>query len=180
MTLSYLLQHEDNIPDYGFPYVNGKPLRTDRSNWYGLTHDDREETTVNIGTLKLDHTFNDIFNLRNTLRYSYVDRESAVTNPIIPVIPTPNTLNRSRPQRDTQESILSNQSDLTAKFDTYSFKHTVTTGIELARETFDLIRWASAGPNTTINNPNNNQSAEPENPGCGIRYQRVQLWHLRG
>ena len=49
-----------------------------------VTHDDREETTVNIGTLKLDHTFNDIFNLRNTLRYSYVDRESAVTNPIIP------------------------------------------------------------------------------------------------
>ena len=161
VTLSYLLQHEDNIPDYGFPYKDGKPLRTDRSNWYGLTHDDREETTVNIGTLKLDHTFNDIFNLRNTLRYSYVDRESAVTNPIIPVIPRPNTLNRSRPQRDTQESILSNQSDLTAKFYTYSFKHTVTTGIELARETFDLIRWASAGPNTTINNPNNNQPPNP-------------------
>jgi hypothetical protein len=29
------MQHEDNIPDYGFPYINGAPLRTDRSNFYG-------------------------------------------------------------------------------------------------------------------------------------------------
>ena len=164
--LSYLLQHEDNIPDYGFPYANGKPLRTDRSNWYGLTHSDFEETTVNIGTLKVDHTFNDTFNLRNTLRYSHVARDSAVTNPTVPVIPTPNTINRSRPQRDTHESILSNQSDLTAKFDTYIFKHTLTTGFELARETFDLKRWASAGPNTTINNPNNNQPPNPRTPAA--------------
>jgi len=35
VTISYLMQHEDNIPDYGFPYINGAPLRTDRSNFYG-------------------------------------------------------------------------------------------------------------------------------------------------
>ena len=40
LTLSYLLQHEDNIPDYGFPYVNGKPLRIDRNNFYGLSKED--------------------------------------------------------------------------------------------------------------------------------------------
>jgi catecholate siderophore receptor len=154
ITLSYLLQHEDNIPDYGFPYINGAPLRVDRSTFYGLTKEDHEKTLVNIGTIRLDHSFNDIFNLRNTLRYSHVDRDSAVTNPTAVL---PNTLNRSRPQRDTQESILSNQTDLTAKFDTYGFKHSATTGLEVSRETFDLVRWASTGPNTTINNPNNNQ-----------------------
>ncbi len=158
VTFSYLLQYEDNIPEYGFPYKDGKPVRTDRSNWYGLTKDDHEETTVNIGTIKLDHTFNDMFNFRNTLRYSYVDRNSTVTNPTAPGGPL---LVRSRPQRDAQESILSNQSDLTAKFNTYSFKHTVSTGIEVGRETFDLIRWASAGPDTTIQNPNNNQPPNP-------------------
>ena len=154
LTLSYLLQHEDNIPDYGFPYVNGAPLRIDRRNFYGLTKEDIEKTWVNIGTLRLDHRFNDIFNVRNTVRYSHVDRDSAVTNATAVL---PNTLNRSRPQRDTQESILSNQTDLTAKFDTYGLKHTATTGLEVSRETFDLVRWASTGPNTTINNPNNNQ-----------------------
>jgi catecholate siderophore receptor len=154
ITLSYLLQHENNIPDYGFPYINGAPLRINRKNFYGLSKEDQEKTWVNVGTLRLDHRFNDIFNLRNTFRYSHVDRDSAVTNPTAVL---PNTLNRSRPQRDTQESILSNQTDVTAKFETYGFKHTVTTGLEISRETFDLVRWASTGPNTTIINPNNSQ-----------------------
>ena len=158
VTLSYLLQHEDNIPDYGFPYLNGRPLRTDRSNFYGLSKDDNEDTTVNIGTLRVNHQFNDMFSLHNTLRYSNVDRESAVTNPTA----APPNLNRVRPQRDTQESILSNQTDLTAKFSTYGLNHTVTTGLEVARETFDLIRWASVGPNTTINNPNDSQPPSPK------------------
>jgi catecholate siderophore receptor len=154
LTLSYLFQHEDNIPDYGFPYVNGKPLRIDRRNFYGLNKDN-EETWVNVGTVRLDHRFNDIFNVRSTVRYSYVDRDSAVTNATAVL---PNTLNRSRPQRDTQETIFSNQNDLTARFDTYGLKHTATTGLELSNETFDLKRWASTGPNTTINNPNHGQS----------------------
>jgi catecholate siderophore receptor len=159
LTASYLLQHEDNIPDYGFPYVNGRPLRIDRDTFYGLNKEDHEETWVNIGTLRLEHRFNDIFNLRNTLRYSHVDRDSAVTNATAIL---PNTLNRSRPQRDTQESILSNQTDLTAKFDTFGFGHTATTGVEVSRETFDLIRWNSAGPNTTIQNPNSHQLPAPK------------------
>jgi catecholate siderophore receptor len=159
LTATYLLQHEDNIPDYGFPYVNGKPLRIDRDTFYGLNKEDHEKTWVNIGTLRLDHRFNDIFNLRNTLRYSHVDRDSEVTNATAVL---PNTLNRSRPQRDTQESILSNQTDLTAKFDTFGFGHTATTGVEVSRETFDLIRWNSVGPNTTIHNPNSHQLPSPK------------------
>jgi len=159
LTASYLLQHEDNIPDYGFPYADGKPLRIDRDTFYGLNKEDHEETWVNVGTLRFDHRFNDIFNLRNTLRYSHVDRDSAVTNATAVL---PNTLNRSRPQRDTQESILGNQTDLIAKFDTFGFGHTATTGVEVSRETFDLIRWNSAGPETTIENPDSHQLPAPK------------------
>ena len=43
LTLSYLLQHEDNIPDYGFPYISGKPLRIDRDNFYGLNKEDMKK-----------------------------------------------------------------------------------------------------------------------------------------
>ncbi len=159
ITLSYLLQHENNVPDYGFPYLNGKPLRTDRDTFFGLDREDHERTLVNIGTLRLDHRFNDAFNLRNTLRYSHVDRDSAVTNATTVL---PNTLNRSRPQRDTQESILSNQTDLTARFETFGLGHAATTGMEISRETFDLVRWASSGPNTTIRNPNSRQLPSPK------------------
>jgi len=161
ITLSYLLQHEDNIPDYGFPYFHHAPVRVDRDTFYGLNDEDHERTLVNIGTLKLDHRFNNVFNVRNTFRYSHVDRDSAVTNATVdPIIP--NRLNRSRPQRDTQESILSNQTDLTAKFDTFGIGHTATTGVEVSRETFDLVRWASTGPNTTIHNPNSHLPPSPK------------------
>ena len=37
MTFNYFFQHEDNVPDYGYPFFHGKPVRVDRDTWYGLT-----------------------------------------------------------------------------------------------------------------------------------------------
>ncbi len=37
LTLSYLLQYEDNIPDYGLPYIFGEPPRIDRDTFFGFT-----------------------------------------------------------------------------------------------------------------------------------------------
>ena len=164
-TVSYFGQHEDNIPDDGLPFLHGKPVRVDRDTWYGLTKSDYEKTFTNIGTGIINHAFNDQISLRNVLRYSHIHRHA---DPSIPAVTCSNVtcngpaaivtgVTRSRPERDTQESILSNQMDLTAKFDTYSFKHVLTTGLEVGRETFDQLRWASAGPATTLNDPNNNQ-----------------------
>jgi len=165
-TISYFGQHEDNIPDDGMPFFHGKPVRVNRDTWYGLTKSDYEKTFTNIGTAIINHEFNDQLSLRNALRYSHVDRRA---DPSIPAVVCSNVtcngpsaiitgVTRSRPQRDTQESILSNQLDLTAKFDTYGFWHTLTSGMEVGRETFDQVRWASAGPTTTLNDPDNNQS----------------------
>ena len=132
----------------------------------GLTKSDYEKTFTNIGTGISQTTPSMIrSSLRNALRYSHVDRHA---DPSIPAVTCSNVtcngpaaivtgVTRSRPERDTQESILSNQTDLTAKFDTYSFKHILTTGLEVGRETFDQLRWASAGPATTLSDPNNNQ-----------------------
>ena len=75
---------------------------------------------------RLDHRFNDIFSLRNTLRYSHVDRDSAVTNATA-ILPSTCSTATAR-SAILQESILSNQTDLTAKFDTWGFKHTSVTG----------------------------------------------------
>ncbi|HWO40574.1 MAG TPA: TonB-dependent siderophore receptor [Candidatus Eisenbacteria bacterium] len=159
--LSYLIQHEDNLPDYGFPFApNGKPIRFSRENFYGLAKEDYERTLVNIGTARLDHHFNDNLSLRNTLRFSHGDREAA------PTIPGFNaalaTITRNHVERDTQESILSNQTDLTAKFSTLGFKHTLTTGVEISRESFDVLRYnyngEPADPNPANPNPNPNTS----------------------
>ena len=157
-------------------------MRVDRDTWYGFTKSDYEKTFTNIGTAIINHEFNDQLSLRNALRYSHVDRRA---DPSIPAVVCSNVtcgpsaiitgVTRSRPQRDTQESILSNQLDLSAKFDTYGFRHTLTSGMEVGRETFDKVRWASAGPTTTLNDPDNNQSpAAKTHPPRAL----VSIWRL--
>jgi catecholate siderophore receptor len=158
LTLSYLVQSENNIPDYGVPYVDGAPARVNRKNFYGLVHEDFERTLLNLGTARLDHRFNDTFSLRNTLRFSHNDREHEVTAPRVNAL-TPGFFNRNRPARDFTETILSNQTDLTAKFDTLGLKHTMVTGVEFSRETLDRTNYAFIGvPQANINNPNPHDS----------------------
>lgn len=157
LTLSYLVQGEDNIPDYGVPYVGNRPARVDRDNFYGFAREDYERTLLNLGTARLDHRFNDTFSLRNTLRYSHNDREHEVTAPRVNA--NPSLFTRNRPARDLIEAILSNQTDLTAKFDTMGFKHTLVTGLEFSRETLDRTNYAFVGvPPANAANPNTHDS----------------------
>jgi catecholate siderophore receptor len=168
LTLSYLGQYEDNIPDYGHPFLFGKPPKIDWDTFFGFPDVDHERTFANIGTAKLEHRFNEQINVRNTLRFSLIDRDAGVTPPRIngtPALGTPLsliTVNRNRPNRETTETILSNQTDLVARFDTWAFKHTLNGGIELARETFDQRRWNrnAAGP-TPILNPDDDAPLLP-------------------
>ncbi len=170
MTFNYFFQHEDNIPDYGYPFFHGKPVRVERDTWYGLTKHDYEKTYANVGTVSLNHRFNDQLNLRSAFRYSNVNRDLDVSIPQT-MCAAPATcgtgatitgINRSRPERHTTEGIADSQTDLTARFDTFGFKHTLSSGIELSWETFDNLRYASAGPATTLNNPNNGQTPNPK------------------
>ena len=68
-TLSLFHQQEDNIPDYGIPFVAGQPAPVDRSNYYGLVNYDRNKTNVNILTGKLSHEFNENLTVSETARY---------------------------------------------------------------------------------------------------------------
>jgi catecholate siderophore receptor len=162
LTLSSLVQTEDNIPDYGIPYLFGEPAPVDRENFYGLAEEDFEKVLLNTFTARLDHRFNEQLSLRNTLRYSRTDRQAEVTTLNILGTPTPDTppssiqVNRgTRPGRDTEESILSDQVDLTVRFHTLAFKHTLSTGLEVARETFEATRFMRQNvPPADLLNPN--------------------------
>jgi catecholate siderophore receptor len=68
-TLNIFHQQEDNIPDYGIPFVAGRPAPVDRSNFYGLVNYDRNKTNVSIVTGKLSHEFNEKLTVSETARY---------------------------------------------------------------------------------------------------------------
>ncbi len=67
-TLSYFHLGQDNLPEYGIPwvpantnpelaaYANGRPP-VDQENFYGLTARDYENTATDMGTLQVDHDF---------------------------------------------------------------------------------------------------------------------------
>ena len=79
-TLSYMHQEEDNRPDYGLPYVFGKPAPVSLDTFYGLS-DDYEDVTVDLLTAKLDHVATDWLKVSNTLRAGYYTRDATTTAP---------------------------------------------------------------------------------------------------
>jgi catecholate siderophore receptor len=70
-TLKYLHQQEDNIPDYGIPFVFDKPAPVPRDSWYGLPSDDRFQSEVDVVTGRVEHKFNDTWSISDTARYGH-------------------------------------------------------------------------------------------------------------
>jgi catecholate siderophore receptor len=157
---SYYYFGDNNLPDYGFPYVFGKPADVNRSNFYGLIDRDFEKDQIHIGTFKLEHAIGDDIRLRNTLRYASYARHSIVSNLNTVGTPAPGTplenirVNPAGAARKEHDSALINLSDGIFKFETWGFKHTLVAGIELGRETSDVTRRNFQNvPTTPLLNP---------------------------
>ena len=79
VTLSYLHQSDDNLPQYGVPFYNGRPLPgVDSSNYYGYSNIDSQEIDTDAFTAILSHTFNDKFSVRNLSRVQEIGQVSVV------------------------------------------------------------------------------------------------------
>lgn len=153
VTLSYSHLAQDNISDYGIPWVPptnvpladyaDKPAPVDFDNFYGLTDRDHEETVTGIATAQIDHDLSDTVSLRNLVRHGRSERDSIVTAPRF-ASTTSTDLNRQFQSRDLEDEILAYQSDLTARFRSGSIAHALVAGVELARE--DSQNYPRTGP----------------------------------
>jgi catecholate siderophore receptor len=151
LTLSYLHQNEDDIPDYGIPFIDGAPAHVNRRNYYGLVNYDRTKNDVDIGTVRLEHTFNDHASLISSVRYGHYDfayllsaphLDDDFTDPPAPGTPLADDLDyRDQPSSAGTEEELISRTDLTTKFDTAGITHTLITGVELSRETSDVTKY---------------------------------------
>ena len=162
-TLSFFNEEEDSIPDYGVPFVFGAPAPVPRRTYYGLPQNDVTRTSTNIVTGKLEHDFGDGLSLTDTLRYGNYWFDYRVTAPqfgapcTAPTLPlSADMVCRDRPSGSGTITTLMNETDLTYKFATGPFTHTLIGGIEFDRETDDLVRYAnqiSLIPPTSLLNP---------------------------
>ncbi|GGP26040.1 TonB-dependent receptor [Silvimonas amylolytica] len=153
ITLSALLEHNHDMPDYGVPSVNGRPANVDKSNFYGLT-DDRTNQTVATVRADIEHKINENLTLRNNTQYSHYEtdaRETALSTVLTPSgaaldrtkgNPTTLPLSSLRVQlashdRDITDESIYNQTDLIWKTNTGSIKHTVLAGAEIGYDKYE-------------------------------------------
>jgi len=151
LTLNYFKEAENNIPDYGIPFVDGAPANVNRSNYYGLINYDRTRTNTNIGTLRFEHDFSDSLTLSDSLRYANYGFAYLVSAPhlgddYVPA-PPPGTpysaiqVYRDQPSSAGTTSLAINRTDLTSKFDIAGFKNSLTGGVEVSKEQSHVDRF---------------------------------------
>jgi catecholate siderophore receptor len=169
--LSYMYLRQNNVPDYGIPFVpasnnelieyRDRPAPVDYDNYYGLLDRDREKLRTNIVTFAVEHDVNESIRLSNTTRYGHATRDSIFSAPRFR--DNDSVLIRPQPQsRDTVDTILLNQSNLFAKFATGDIAHDIVAGLEVSKEkSHNQLRTVTEGDPTDLFNP------DPERPWNG-------------
>jgi len=175
VTLSYLQQREDDLPDYGFPFVNANAIKAGTyaqsqlnkiatvpySNWYGLLYRDHESSNTEMPTLKIEHDFDGGIKLVNQTRYDRTDFYSynisaRFDNP--PPASTPpltlNMITREPSARSELDTLLDNKTFVTIPFETWQIPHTLVASLELSRETDDFSTATGPFVDTSLYNPN--------------------------
>lgn len=167
-TLSYFHLDQDNVPDYGVPWVplntgplagySEQPSPADWSNFYGLKDRDYEKVETDLATVTFEHDFDESLTLRNQTRYGQTDRDSIVTAPRFSAVDANSDITRGDwKSRDQLSTVFDNQTDLTVKFETAGLDHTLVPGVEISSEK-DLNKTRVAtGPafsTTSLYSPN--------------------------
>lgn len=167
VTLSLFHLAQDNVPDYGIPWVPetnvpladyaGKPAPVDSSNWYGLKARDFEITRATTATVRIDQRLSDSARLRNVTRWGQVDRDSMITAPRFVSNDSTDIRRSDEKYRDQLDEIITNVTDVTLDLRTGAINHRLLAGVEATREREDKYTQVLTGtdsPSTDLYNPN--------------------------
>jgi len=155
VTLNYLRMEQNNIPDWGIPTLlpdvainAGVTVNAlDFHNFYGIASRDYETVNSDLASLIVEHKFSQTLHLRNVTRYGNDFRDAVLTPPRPATSATGQgpgdpgydpTIAQIR-RTDTKyqhrnDQIVSNQTDLTTDFKTFSFTHKADLGLELTQD----------------------------------------------
>jgi catecholate siderophore receptor len=124
---------QDNLPDYGTPVFRGHHIPGVDDEWYyGSEKSNHEDISQDSVTAVIEHDFSDAFTLRNLTRYNTTYRDAVITSPGYSA--TTSQITRSLQGNERQNDIFTNQTSLTAKFETGQLKHSLVTAIEFTDE----------------------------------------------
>jgi catecholate siderophore receptor len=182
LTLAYLHQQEDNVPDAGIPFVNGRPAPVPRDAFFGLASD-RVTTYDDIATVRYQHGFNEHVAVIDTLRYAnnefgYFDNmpNFGTNAPTVATHLDAILVGRDAPASSGLQTNLTNQTDVISHFATGFVSHTLVAGVEFSRQTSNIDRYVNPFntnnnwiPETPLLNPDPNEIA-PSQPVSSQQY----------
>jgi catecholate siderophore receptor len=160
ITLSTLIQHNRDMPDYGLPAVNGHPVNVDRNTAYGLLtdHTDQDVVSLNAG---IKHKITPDITLRNQTQFNYVHTNAVETAPqsvgtVSGGVFTALSGNTSLPlsslsvraqshDRSIRDYSIFNQTELSAKGTAFGFKHEALVGLEVGHDGYDVQNYYRNG-----------------------------------
>jgi catecholate siderophore receptor len=162
-TLSYYKLKQDNISDYGIPWVpaannalaayRDQPAPVPRNTFYGFRDRDREILNQDTGTARLEHDFSDSLELRTQLRFGHAGRNSVATPPRFASNDS-TTINREMRSWVAKDRIWDSQTDVRAQFRTGFVRHSLVTGGAFTNEQNLRVIRTGANSETTMFNPN--------------------------
>lgn len=146
--------------DRGLPSRNGTAYVTDPSNFFGNPNENHAEVETNSVYSIIDHKFSPTLSLRNHTRFSKNDKfyQNVYTSNSVA---SNGNVNLSAYNNATTRNTLTNQTDLTKKFDVGTTKHTALLGAELTRQDTSNFRntgyfnGSSTSTTINVNNPLN-------------------------
>jgi catecholate siderophore receptor len=147
ITASAQITRQNNVPDYGVPasawrdgplspatIIAARPV--DTRNYCGSVGYDLDKVEQESYTGRVEHDVNRMLTLRNQSRYNQTHRTAIITTVQSPAsfIPETETLILARQGNDRRNRILSNQTNLSARFATGRLRHVANAGVEVAAE----------------------------------------------
>ena len=123
LTIAYLHESADDVPDYGIPYLGSQVVKVPRQNFYGFKSD-YLKTGTDIVTLTAEHDFMEGVTLKNQLRYAAYSQNFRFTEPLIATtVPVTTPLNAVTVTRNVNSGI-NTQTMLWDQLDgTVAFRH---------------------------------------------------------
>jgi catecholate siderophore receptor len=173
------------VPGKSFDFMAGAP-RVDPQNFYGSVLD-FDKVKADMVTIRLEHDFANGAKLQNTSRYGKTKQNYLLTSFMSTGANLPTVVAGSDPQswmlsrtnlttKDQLNEVLTNQTTITAAFDTGALKHTFVGGVELTNEkqtNYTYANFAKGAPGVAIGLPPT--SIYHPNPDTPISVDAVSL-----
>ncbi|WP_394779604.1 TonB-dependent receptor [Undibacterium sp.] len=154
ITLSSLLQHNHDMPDYGIGPLNGHPVTVDRNTAYGY-NSDHTDSDIAAFNASIQHKLTSDITLRDMAQINYVKTDAIETAPQtigtvgpagftpLPVagisnLPLSSLYERIQSHdRNIRDYSIFNQAELAAKLTAGGFRHELLVGLELGHDGYD-------------------------------------------